>query len=75
MPAQAWEVRVLGEIPSVRLVELGAVNLTEEPAQTVLTTVPLDQAGLHGVLQRLRNLGLELVELRALPTDGADGHQ
>jgi hypothetical protein len=32
-----------------------------------MRTEPLDQAGLHGVLQRLRNLGLELLEIRTAP--------
>ena len=67
MAAQTWEVRVRGPIPSDILAELGAAGLTEEPAQTIMRTEPLDQAGLHGVLQRLRNLGLELLEIRTGP--------
>ena len=67
MAAQTWEVRVRGPIPSDVLAELGAAGLTEEPAQTIIRTEPLDQAGLHGVLQRLRNLGLELLEIRTTP--------
>jgi hypothetical protein len=38
---------------------------TAEPPQMLLTTEPLDQAGLHGLLERLRNLGLDIVEIRA----------
>jgi len=67
MAAQSWEVLVRGPIPSDVLAELGAAGLTEEPAQTIMRTEPLDQAGLHGVLQRLRNLGLELLEIRTAP--------
>jgi hypothetical protein len=67
MAAHTWEVRVRGPIPSNVLAELGAAGLTEEPAQTIMRTEPLDQAGLHGVLQRLRNLGLELLEIRTAP--------
>ena len=67
MAAQTWEVRVRGPIPSDVLTELGAAGLTEEPAQTIMRTEPLDQAGLHAVLQRLRNLGLELLEIRTAP--------
>ncbi|HEY7009779.1 MAG TPA: hypothetical protein VH395_12605 [Jatrophihabitantaceae bacterium] len=66
MPTQTWEVRIRGEIPHAVLAELGALDVTQEPAQTVLTTLPLDQAGLHGVLERLRNLGLDLIEIRTL---------
>jgi hypothetical protein len=67
MAAQTWEVRVRGAIPPRVLAELGACGLTEEPAQTIMRTEPLDQAGLHGVLQRIRNLGLELLEIRSAP--------
>ena len=67
MATQTWEVRVRGPIPSDVLAELGAAGLSEEPAQTIMRTEPLDQAGLHGVLQRLRNLGLELLEIRTAP--------
>jgi hypothetical protein len=69
MDAQTWEVRVRGPIPSNVLAELGATGLVEEPAQTIIRTEPLDQAGLHGVLQRLRNLGLDLLEIRTAPED------
>jgi hypothetical protein len=46
---------------------LGALDLGEEPALTVLRTEPTDQAGLHGVLERLRSLGLDLLEVRSAP--------
>jgi hypothetical protein len=35
-----------------------------EPAETVLRGNHLDQAALHGVLDRVRSLGLELLEVR-----------
>jgi hypothetical protein len=37
-----------------------------EPAVTVLTGVLPDQSALFGVLARLQDLGLELIELRRL---------
>ena len=67
MASQTYEVRVRGPIPPNVLVELGATSLTEEPAHSILHTEPTDQAGLHSILQRLRNLGLELLEVRTLP--------
>ncbi|HEY1820277.1 MAG TPA: hypothetical protein VGG83_10140 [Trebonia sp.] len=45
-------------------------DLQAEPrgGDTVLTGVLLDQAALHGVLAEIEALGLELLEVRRLPT-------
>jgi hypothetical protein len=37
------------------------------PAETVLHGPVEDQAGLHGLLDRIQSLGLELIEVRRLP--------
>jgi len=37
------------------------------PAETVLHGPVADQAGLHGLLDRIQSLGLELIEVRRLP--------
>ena len=39
-----------------------------EPVETVLHGPVRDQAELHGLIDRIRALGLELVEVRRLPT-------
>jgi hypothetical protein len=64
MPRQVYELRVRGPVPADVLREIGADDLGEEPALTVLRTEPIDQPGLHGMLERLRSLGLELIEVR-----------
>ena len=38
------------------------------PAETVLTGTITDQAQLHGVLERIQLLGLELIEVRQVPS-------
>jgi hypothetical protein len=55
---------VRGPVPPELLEDIGADDLGEEPPLTVLRTEPTDQPGLHGVLQRLRSLGLDLQEVR-----------
>ncbi len=40
------------------------------PPSTVLTGAVLDQSALHGLLARIRDLGLELEVVRRLPADG-----
>jgi hypothetical protein len=39
------------------------------PAETVLYGSVIDQAALHGLLARLRSMGMELIEVRRLPDD------
>ena len=69
MGRQVYELRVRGPVPADVLRELGAEDLGEEPPLTILRTEPTDQPGLHGMLQRLRSLGLDLLEVR---TSGAE---
>jgi hypothetical protein len=59
-----YELRVRGPVPVEVLEEIGAEDFGEEPPLTILRTGPTDQPGLHGMLQRLRSLGLDLMEVR-----------
>jgi len=54
-------------VPAGVLDEIGAYDMGEEPPLTILRTEPTDQAGLHGMLQRMRSLGLDLIEIRTTP--------
>jgi hypothetical protein len=72
MRHQVYELRVRGPVPPEILEEIGAVDLGEEPALTILRTEPTDQPGLHGMLQRLRSLGLDLMEVRTAGPDPSD---
>ena len=64
MARLVYELRVRGPVPPELLEDIGADDLGEEPPLTVLRTEPTDQPGLHGVLQRLHSLGLDLQEVR-----------
>lgn len=64
MARLVYELRVRGPVPVEVLEELGAEDFGEEPPLTILRTEPTDQPGLHGMLQRLRSLGLDLMEVR-----------
>jgi hypothetical protein len=67
-----YELRVRGPVPVEVLEELGAEDFGEEPPLTILRTEPTDQPGLHGMLQRLRSLGLDLMEVRTAPPEPAE---
>ena len=69
-----YEIRVAGHVPPGELADLPDVLLAEQELRTVLTGAFEDQAALHGFLQRLQSLGLELLEVRSVPAhDGKGG--
>jgi hypothetical protein len=67
VPTRSYEIRVSGQIPVDQFIEFENVTAVVEPAETVLRSQVVDQAALHGILQRLHGLGLELLELHRLP--------
>ena len=64
MTAGDYEIRIRGRVSDSLLASFEGLDAEFEPAATVLHGTDLDQAALHGVLERLRLLGLELVEVR-----------
>lgn len=72
MARLVYELRVRGPVPADLLEEIGAEDLGEEPPLTILRTEPTDQPGLHGMLQQLRSLGLDLLEVRATGPEPLD---
>src|SRR5262249_33780541 len=60
----ACELRIRGRASDSLLASFDGLDADFEPAETVLRGTNLDQSALHGVLERVRALGLELVEIR-----------
>jgi len=68
MPARTYEIRLSGLVPTELLrAQVGNVDVAEPQLRTVLSARFVDQAELHGFLNRLQSLGLEVVEVRRLP--------
>lgn len=67
-----YEIRVSGLVPDSVLAEIEGVQVIVEPVQTVLRGPVVDQAALHGIINRLQRLGLDLIEVRRL-AEQADG--
>lgn len=61
-----YEIRVRGELTDALVAALQALNLQVErtASDTILVGVFRDQAELHGALQAMQDLGVELVEVR-----------
>jgi hypothetical protein len=63
MARAAYEIRVTGSIGPAAQEAFGGLAIDTEPPSTVLSG-ELDQAALHGLIDRVRALGLELVDIR-----------
>jgi hypothetical protein len=67
-PAPAlYAIRIHGHIGATVLLAFPALVSQRQGADTVLTG-RLDQSALHGVLAEVEALGLDLVEVRQLPS-------
>jgi hypothetical protein len=67
MVPRMYEIRVAGAVPEEDLQDMGAVPVSPEQVNTVLYGVS-DQAALYGLLDRLRTLGIGVIEVRRVPT-------
>jgi hypothetical protein len=69
-----YEITLDAVIGERRVRDLGCERLAPEaPGTSRLVTSPLDQAGLHGVLRRIRDAGLGLVTVSRIPLDPQGG--
>jgi hypothetical protein len=64
-----YEIRVRGRVTPAQLARFEGLRAAVEPVETVLHGPVQDQAALHGVIDLVNALGLELVEVRRLPGD------
>jgi hypothetical protein len=66
MPAPVqYQVRVLGRVGPAASEAFADFGVHVEPTATVLSGA-LDQAALHGLIARVRGLGLELVDVHRI---------
>jgi hypothetical protein len=72
MEQRFYRIRVKGRLSERFAAAFDAMELQPEDGSTVLTGVCVDASALFGVLERIRDLGLELwgVESHAVSVDG-----
>jgi hypothetical protein len=63
---RAYEIRIKGQVSVQVMSSFEGMDGTVQARETVLRGPVLDQAALHGLLDRIQALGLELVEVRQL---------
>ena len=59
MTALDYEIRVEGVVPTDVLAEIEGVRVAIQPVGTILRGTVVDQAALHGVINRLQGLVLQ----------------
>jgi hypothetical protein len=64
----SYEIRIRGHASDALSVELPNFAVRASSAETLLYGQTIDQSALHGALDRLEELGLELLEVRRLPS-------
>ena len=76
MADRTFEIRVTGLVSTQDLLEeLGDVETAEHEFRTVLSGRFADQAALYGFIHKLRSFGLEIVEVRRVPTGDETGEE
>jgi hypothetical protein len=66
VPRVSYEVRVVGSLGPAAREAFADLTVDLEPTSTVLSG-DLEQSALHALLDQVRALGLELVEVRQAP--------
>jgi hypothetical protein len=67
VPDTSYQIRVRGRVSNALLDSFEGMDSEVEPVETVLHGPVRDQAELHGLIDRIQALGLELIEVRRLP--------
>ncbi|MFI0370139.1 hypothetical protein ACH35V_19900 [Actinomadura sp. 1N219] len=63
-----YEIRIRGRVSDTFQHAFEDLNVRVNPVETVVWSPELDQGALYGVLETIESLGLELVEVRRLPS-------
>lgn len=64
-----YEIRIRGRLGELMLTGFAPLRACfKDPGETILCGELADQAALHGTLAQIENLGLELLEVRQLPS-------
>ena len=67
---QIYEIRFQGYLSSYRAQMFEGLDMVQGPdGETVLTGPVIDQAALHGILNRIRDLGVPLLSVKRLSAD------
>ncbi len=67
-----YEIRVAGHLSANWAARFEGLSMRHEPEGETVLSGMLDQAALHGVLVRIRDLGLNLISVNRVEAPGSD---
>ena len=67
-----YEIRIADQLDEATLTSFAGLDVTVRAGVTVITG-QFDQAALHGMLERIRSLGLDLEEVRRVRGSDPEG--
>ncbi len=68
----AYQIRLKGQLGSAWAEWFGGLSITlDANGDTLLISPPIDQAALHGLLKKVRDLGLPLLSINPIEPDQA----
>lgn len=67
-----YEIRVAGVLDDRWATWFNGLQLSGQGDETVIRGLLPDQPALHGLLTRVRDLGLSLISVRRMETEGTD---
>ena len=71
--SMVYQIRIKGHLGHQWTAWFEGLTITlEEDGNTLLTGPVVDQAALHGLLKRVRDLGMSLVSFSSVQPDGSD---
>lgn len=70
---QEYEIRVAGHLSANWAARFEGLSIRHEPEGETLLTGKLDQAALHGVFVKIRDLGLYLISVNRVEASVSNG--
>ena len=64
-----YEIRVAGHLSTNWTARFDGLSMQHEPEGETVLSGMLDQSALHGVLVRIRDLGLNLISVNRIPAE------
>ena len=75
MPSRTYEITFAGQADTVARAEFDDCEVSVGPDTTTLLRELPDQGALHGLIQRIADLGLELIDVSVVPPPADVRHE